>query len=141
MAPSRFANLPQHLLTITVFSCDVGDWTMANADLDVIIRQLAKQQQKTLTAAVKKQRERYTALAAKAKDADTKQRYKQLAKEVLEIGTSTVKRLQMSADNAAYSYARSIRQAVEAAAAKSAAATKKAAPVKKSTKKAKKAKT
>lgn len=97
---------------------------MADADLDAIIRQLAKQQHKTLTAAVKKQRDRYAALAAKAKDAQGKQLNKQLAKDVLEIGTATVKRLQMSADNAAYSHARAMRQALEAArdAAKKAAA-------------------
>lgn len=88
---------------------------MADADLDAMIRKLAKQQHKTLTAAVKKQRDRYAALAAKAKDADARKQLKQIAKDVLEIGTATVKRLQMSADNAAYSYARSIRQATEAA--------------------------
>lgn len=91
---------------------------MADADLDVLIRQLAKQQNKALTAAVKKRRDRAIALIAKAKDAETKQRHRQLAKDILEIGTAAVKRLQMSADNAAYSYARSIRQAIEAAAAK-----------------------
>ncbi len=91
---------------------------MADADLDVVIRQLAKQQHKTLTAAVKKRRDRYSSLAAKAKDTETKQRYRQLAKDALDLGTAAVKRLQMSADNAAYSYARAIRQAVEAAAEK-----------------------
>jgi hypothetical protein len=95
---------------------------MADADLDAIIRKLAKQQHKALTAAVKKQRDRHAALAAKAKDADARKQLKQIAKDVLEIGTATVKRLQMSADNAAYSYARSIRQATEAA--KTAAAKK-----------------
>lgn len=111
---------------------------MADADLDAIIRQLAKQQHKTLTAAVKKQRDRYAALAAKAKDAPGKQLNKQLAKDVLEIGTATVKRLQMSADNAAYSHARSIRQATEAAkeVAKKAASEAKAAKPKASPKKA-----
>lgn len=99
---------------------------MADADLDALIRQLAKQQTKALTAAVKKRRDRTVALAAKAKDAETKQRHRQLAKDILEIGTATVKRLQMSADNAAYSYSRSIRQAVEAAAAKKVVAKKKA---------------
>jgi len=99
---------------------------MADANLDAIIRQLAKQQHKTLTAAVKKQRDRYAALAAKAKDAPGKQLYKQLAKDTLEIGTATVKRLQMSADNAAYSHARAIRHATEAAKATAAKATKEA---------------
>ncbi len=111
---------------------------MADAELDAIIRQLAKQQHKTLTAAVKKRRDRYVALAAKAKDAETKQRYRQMAKDVLEIGTATVKRLQMSADNAAYSHARSIRQAVEALPAKKAASpAKNAVPAKKTAKKVK----
>jgi len=116
---------------------------MADADLDAIIRKLAKQQHKTLTAAVKKQRDRYAALAAKAKDADARKQLKQTAKDVLEIGTAAVKRLQMSADNAAYSYARSIRQAVEAAKtaaakkpAKKAEASKPKKPAKKTAKKA-----
>ena len=103
---------------------------MADADLDAIIRQLAKQQHKTLSAAVKKQRDRYAALAAKAKDAQGKQLYRQLAKDALEIGTATVKRLQMSADNAAYSHARSIRQATETAKVSAAKAAKEAKPVK-----------
>lgn len=113
---------------------------MADADLDAIIRQLAKQQHKTLTAAVKKQRDRYAALAAKAKDAQGKQLNRQLAKDALEIGTSTVKRLQMSADNAAYSHARSIRQAIDAAkeAAKKAASHAKASKPKTAKKAAKK---
>ncbi len=109
---------------------------MADADLDALIRQLAKQHTKALTAAVKKRRDRTIALAAKAKDAETKQRHRQLAKDILEIGTATVKRLQMSADNAAYSYSRSIRQATEGAkaaatkAAKDAKASKPNAPKK-----------
>lgn len=114
---------------------------MADADLDVLIRQLAKQQNKALTAAVKKRRDRAIALIAKAKDAETKQRHRQLAKDILEIGTAAVKRLQMSADNAAYSYARSIRQAIEAAAAKKPepAAKKADAPAKPAKKTSKKA--
>jgi len=107
---------------------------MADADLDALIRQLAKQQTKALTATVKKRRDRAIALAAKAKDAETRNYHRQLAKDVLEIGTATVKRLQMSADNAAYSYARSVRQAIDAAAAKKAVAPAK--PVKKTAKKA-----
>ena len=54
---------------------------MADADLDALIRQLAKQQNKALTAAVKKRRDRAIALAAKAKDAGSKQRQRQLAGE------------------------------------------------------------
>jgi hypothetical protein len=98
---------------------------MANADLDVIIRQLAKQQHKGLTAAVKKGREHYLALAAKAKDATAKQRLKQMAKHALEEGTAAARRLQMSADNAADSYARAMRKAAEVLATKKAMTPKK----------------
>jgi hypothetical protein len=112
---------------------------MADADLDVIIRQLAKQQHKSLTAAVKARRSRYLWLAAKAKDAAGKQRFRQLAKVALDEGTAAAKRLQMSADNAADSYARAMRRATETLAAQL-AATKKAADKKPAGKTAAKAK-
>jgi hypothetical protein len=86
---------------------------MADADLNVIIRQLAKQQHKSLTAAVKARRDRYLALAAKAKDVAGKQRFRQLAKHALEEGTAAAKRLQTSADNAADSYSRAMRKAAD----------------------------
>jgi len=104
---------------------------MADADLDVVIRQLAKQQNKSLIAAVKSRRDHYLGLAAKAKDAGTKARYKQIAEDALTHGTAAAKRLQMSADNAADSYARSLRKAIEEALAKQAAAAEKPAPAKK----------
>jgi hypothetical protein len=90
---------------------------MAEADLDVVIRQLAKQQNKGLMAAAKSRRNRYVGLAAKAKNKETKERYKQIAKNIMLQGTAAAKRLQISADNAADSYARSMRQAAEAQAA------------------------
>jgi hypothetical protein len=99
---------------------------MADADLDVIIRQLAKQQNKTLMAAVKGRRDRYIALAAKAKDDDARQRGKQMAKHAMEEGAAAAKRLQMSADNAADSYARAMRKAAELLASQKAPAAKKA---------------
>jgi hypothetical protein len=98
---------------------------MADADLDVVIRQVAKQQTKTLNAAAKKRRDRYLGLAAKAKDNETKERFKLIAKQTLVQGAAAAKRLQISADNAADSYARAMRQAAEAA-----------LPVKKAVKKA-----
>lgn len=107
---------------------------MADANLDVMIRKLAKQQHKTLTAAVKKQRDHYAALATKAKDAETRQGYRQLAKDALAIGTATVKRLQTSADNAADSHARAMRQAADAAKAAAAKAPAKKAETRKSAK-------
>ena len=114
---------------------------MADADLDVIIRQIAKQQHKGLTAAVKARRDRYLALATKAKDAAGKQRFRQLAKHALDEGTAAAKRLQMSADNAADSYARAMRRAAETLAAQQAAAPKRAASKKPAGKTAAKSKT
>jgi hypothetical protein len=88
---------------------------MAEADLDAVIRQLAKQQNKTLMAAAKSRRDRYAGLAAKAKNKETREKYKQIAKNTMLQGAAAAKRLQISADNAADSYARSMRQAAEAA--------------------------
>ena len=93
---------------------------MADADLDVVIRLLAKQQNKGLMAAAKSRRDRYISLAAKAKDRETKERYKQIAKNTMLQGAAAAKRLQISADNAADSYARSMRNAAEAHPAKKA---------------------
>ena len=93
---------------------------MAEADLDVVIRQLAKQQNKGLMAAAKSRRNRYVGLAAKAKNKEAKERYKQIAKNIMLQGTAAAKRLQISADNAADSYARSMRQAAEAGPARKA---------------------
>ena len=70
--------------------------------------------------AVKRRRDRYVSLAAKAKDKDTKEKYRQIAKSVMLQGTAAAKRLQISADNAADSYARSMRNAAEAEPAKKA---------------------
>jgi hypothetical protein len=87
---------------------------MAEADLDVVIRQLAKQQHKGLMAAAKSRRDRYIGLAAKAKNKETREKYRQIAKNTMLQGAAAAKRLQISADNAADSYARSMRNAAEA---------------------------
>jgi hypothetical protein len=112
---------------------------MADADLDVVIRQLAKLQHKTLMAAAKSRRDRYISLAAKAKDKPATDRYKQIAKDTMEQATFAAKRLQISADNAADSYARSMRNAAAEHAAKKAVEKKaeKKAVSKKAVKKAK----
>ena len=91
---------------------------MADADLDVVIRHLAKQQNKGLMAAAKSRRDRYMALAAKAKDSATRERYKQIAKNTMLQGAAAARRLQISADNAADSYARSMRHTAEVPAKK-----------------------
>ena len=91
---------------------------MANADLDVVIRQLAKQQNRDIMAAAKSRREQLIGLAAKAKDSETKERYKQIARSTMLQGAAAAKRLQIAADNTADSYARSMRNAAEAPAKK-----------------------
>jgi hypothetical protein len=96
----------------------VGKEKMADADLDVVIRQLAKQQYKGLMAAAKKRRDRYAGLAAKAKNGEAKAKLKLIAKNTMEQATAAARRLQISADNAADSYARSMRNAAEAPPAK-----------------------
>ena len=87
---------------------------MADADLDAVIRQLAKQQNKTILAAAKKRRDRFNGMAVKAKDKDAKERFKMLAREAFEQANAAARRLLLSADNAADSYARAMRQAAAA---------------------------
>jgi hypothetical protein len=86
---------------------------MAEADLDVVIRRNAKEQHRNLMDAAKKRRDHFLALAAKAKDKAARDRHKQAAKDTMLHGTAIAKRLQMSAENAADSYARSIKKAAE----------------------------
>ena len=86
---------------------------MAEPDLDVDIRRNAKDQHRALMDAVKKRRDHFVALAAKAKDKAGKDRLKQLAKDAMEHGSAVARRLQMSAENAADSYARTMRWAAE----------------------------
>ena len=106
---------------------------MADADLDVVIRQLAKQQFKSLMTAAKKRRDRYAGLADKAKNGDARAQLKLMAKNTMEQATAAARRLQISADNAADSYARSMRNAAEAPPPAKKPAEK---PVKKAAKKA-----
>ena len=115
---------------------------MADADLDVVIRQLARQLHTGLMTRAKERRDRFNGLAAKAKSKDTGDRFKMMAKATMEQAIAAAKRLQMSADNVADSYARSMR--IAASTPVSVKVEKKAAkekPVKKAKKaKAKKAK-
>ena|SRR5436189_4874599 len=101
---------------------------MAEADLDVVIRQIAKAQNKGLMAAVKKRRDQIMARAAKARDKAARDQLRLIAKSTMELGAAAAKRLENSAENTADSYARAIRYAIEEAkAAAKPAAKKKAA--------------
>ncbi|MDA9468400.1 hypothetical protein [Bradyrhizobium sp. CCBAU 53415] len=84
---------------------------MADADLDVVIRQLARQLHTGLMTRAKERRDRFNGLATKAKGRETGERFKMMAKATMEQATAAAKRLQMSADNVADSYARSMRLA------------------------------
>jgi hypothetical protein len=95
---------------------------MAEADLDAVIRQIAKAQNKSLMAAVKKRRDQVIARAAKAKDKAARDQLRLVAKSTMELGTAAAKRLQNSAEIAADAYARAIRHAAEEAAKQAAAA-------------------
>jgi hypothetical protein len=72
--------------------------------------------------------------AAKARDKDAKARFKDLARNTLELAAAAARRLEITADNAADSYMRSMKRVIEEqAAAKAAseqAAREKAATVK-----------
>src|SRR3954463_3296369 len=111
---------------------------MADADLDVVIRQLARQLHTGLMTRAKERRDRFNGLAAKAKGKDTSDRFKMMAKATMEQATAAAKRLQMSADNVADSYARAMRAAASTpVTAKAEKKAGKKAPKEKPAKKAK----
>jgi hypothetical protein len=88
---------------------------MAEADLDVLIRSIARKKNKELMNAAKQRQSRYMAMAAKATSKETKQRYKLIAQNTILCATAAAKRLLISADNAADSYARSMKKVAEQA--------------------------
>ena len=107
---------------------------MADADLDVVIRQLARQLHTGLMTRAKERRDRFSGLAAKAKSKETGDRFKMLAKATLEQASAAAKRLQMSADNVADSYARAMRLAASTPAEVTAEKPAKDKPAKKAAK-------
>ncbi|MBO4225245.1 hypothetical protein CWO89_25370 [Bradyrhizobium sp. Leo170] len=86
---------------------------MAAGDLDVLIRSMAKKQAKAITDAARKQHGRLMGMAVKAKDKETKERHKHLAKNTLASAAAAARRLQITAENVADSYARSMKKAAE----------------------------
>jgi hypothetical protein len=112
----------------------MGNKKLAEADLDVVIRSITKQPNKSLMEAAKKRHDRFMAMAAKAKDKETKERYKQIAKNTVLHASAAARRLQLTAQNAADSYVRSMKKAAEQPPAKKPAEQK---PAKKPAKKKK----
>jgi hypothetical protein len=86
---------------------------VAEVDLDSVIRFLAKVQSKALMDAAKKRRDLVLVRAAGAKTTEAKARFKLIAGAVMEHGAAAAKRLQVSADNTADSYARAVKKAAE----------------------------
>jgi hypothetical protein len=108
----------------------VGELKLAEADLDVVIRSLAKQPNKGLMEAAKKRHDRFMAMAATAKDKEAKARYKQIAKDTMHAGAAA-RRLHLTAQNAADAYARAMKKAAEQPPAKKIAKKVAEKPVKK----------
>ena len=108
---------------------------MADSDLDVVIRQIAKAQARSLSAAIKKRRGQIMARAAKARDKQARDQLRLIAKSTMELGTAAARRLQNSAEIAADSYARSIRKAALEIAEAAKAAKETAKPAKEPAKK------
>ena len=86
---------------------------MAEADLDVLIRSIGKKQHKSLMDAAKKRHARLMGLAAKARNKEAKDRFRQSAKTTLALASAAARRLQVTAENAADSYARAMKRAAD----------------------------
>jgi hypothetical protein len=86
---------------------------MAEADLDTVIRSIAKKQHTMVMDAARKRHGRWMGMADKAKDKAAKVRYKLLAKTTLLLAAAAARRMQIAAENAADSYARAIKKASE----------------------------
>ena len=86
---------------------------MAETDLDGVIRGIGKTQHKALMGEAKKRHARLMGLAAKARTKESKQRFKQTARDMLVLANAAARRLQITAENTADSYARAMRKALE----------------------------
>jgi hypothetical protein len=97
---------------------------LAEADLDVVIRSIAKAPNKSLMQAAKKRHDRLMAMAASAKDKESKERYKEIARNTLLYAGAAARRLHLTAQNAADSYLRAMKKAAEQPPAKKPAVQK-----------------
>ncbi len=86
---------------------------MAGADLDSVIRSMGKKQHHSLMAEARKRQAQLMKLAAKAKTRDAKVRYRQTAKDMMLLASAAARRLLITAENAADSYARAMKKVVE----------------------------
>jgi hypothetical protein len=105
---------------------------MAEVGLDIVIRSMGKKQHKALIAKARKRQARLMGLSAKAKTKESKARYRQAAKDTMLLANAAARRLLITAENTADSYARAMKRALEDL--KVAAEAVKAKPTKKSAK-------
>ena len=88
---------------------------MAETDLDILIRSIAKQQIKALTSAAKARHGRLMGMAGKANDKNAKARYRHLARATLEHAGAAARRLRITSENTADAYKRAMAKAAEEA--------------------------
>jgi len=72
---------------------------------------MAKKQVKALSDAARKRQRRLMGMAGKAKDKESRDRYRELAKTTRELAAAAARRLEITAENTAESYVRSIKKA------------------------------
>jgi hypothetical protein len=70
---------------------------MADADLDVVVRSIREKEVKALTDAARKRHGRFMGMAARAKDKESRERYRHLARQTLSLAAA--RRLQIMAEN------------------------------------------
>jgi hypothetical protein len=86
---------------------------VAEADLDVVVRSLAKKQVKARTDAARKRHSRFMGMAGKAKDKQNKEHGRLLPEIPSRLRSAAARRPRTTAANRAYSYVRSIKKAAE----------------------------
>src|SRR5262249_8171366 len=91
------------------------------ADLDGVIRSVAKKQIKMLVAAARKRHGRLMGQAAKSKAGGAKARFRDRAKSTLEFAAASGRRPEVTVGNAAESYLRWMKRVLEEQAAAKAA--------------------
>jgi hypothetical protein len=90
---------------------------MAGGDLDSVIRSMGKKQHQALMAEARKRQARLMGLAAKAKTKEGRARYRQTAKDMMLLAHAAARRLLITAQNTADSYARAMKRSREQEAA------------------------
>lgn len=100
---------------------------MAETGLDIVIRSIGKKQHQALMQEARKRQARLMGLASKAKTKESKAHYRQTAKDMMLLANAAARRMLITAENTADSYARAMKKALEDMKAAAEAARKKPA--------------